>query len=167
VVSDDFLLVGCEAGCAELRGLRRDLYVREGSFDLIPVSLRARFSIEGVRPGWRVLRQDDAPELLVAAVRPRVVWFLDGTRCAAPVETCEISQAGALASMIATTSPLFVSGRYKEERARMLPSLTAIVESARCFKVRLGPALLDSPGTVVRELLAQTALGTGSQARST
>jgi hypothetical protein len=156
VVSDDFLSVGRERGRPEIRALRRDLFVREGSYGLIPDELRERFSAAGAGPGRRVLRQDDAPERFAAAVTPEAVWFLDGMGGASPVETQAIDQAAALAAMIAAASPLFVSGRYREERARVLPALAAIVESARCCSVRLGAALLRSPGIVVRELLART-----------
>lgn len=159
VVSDDFLLVGRRNGRPELRALRRDLFVREGSFAVIPDELRERFSAAGAGPGRRVLRRDDAPERFTEVAAPEVVWFLDGMGGASPVETRAIDQAAALAAMIAATSPLFVSGRYREERARVLPALAAIVESARCFSVRLGAALLRSPALVVRELLART-LGT-------
>lgn len=156
VVSDDFLLVGSEPGRPEIRALRRDLYVREGSYGLIPDELRERFSAAGAGPGRQVLRQDDVPERFAAAVTPEVVWFMDGERAASAIEAHKISQAAALALMIAATSPLFVSGRYREERARVLPALAAIVESARCFSVRLGAVLLRSPGIVMRELLART-----------
>ncbi len=161
VVSDDFLLVGREPGQAEVHALRRDLYVREGSFALIPEELRGRFSTEGAGPARRVLRQDEAPERFAAAVTPEVVWFLDGSRGSSSFEAREISQAAALALMMAATSPLFVSGRYREERTRIMPALATIVESARCFTVRLGDDLLRSPGIVVRQLLARTRRGRG------
>lgn len=157
VVSDDFLLVAPKPDGAEVRALRRDLYVREGSFGLIPAELRDRFSTEGAGPGRRVLRQNETPERFAAAVTPGVVWCLDGVGGAAPVETGEISQAAALAAMIAASSPLFVSGQYRAERSRIMPALIALVESARCFHVRLGSGLLESPGIVVRELLVRTA----------
>jgi hypothetical protein len=156
VVSDDFLLVERERGRPQIRALRRDLYVREGSFGLIPEDLRGRFSAEGAGPGRWVLRREDAPERFAAAVTPEVVWFLKGPRGASPVEAHAIDQAAALAAMIAAASPLFASGRYREERARVLPALAAIVESTHGFSVRLGAGLLRSPGTVVRELLART-----------
>lgn len=157
VVSDDLLMVGPGPDRAEVRALRRDLHVREGSFGLIPAELRERFSTDGAGPGRLVLRQNNAPERFASAITPHLLWFLDGVGGVSPVETQEISNAAALAVMIAATSPLFVSGRYREERSRIMPALTALVAPARCSSVRLGPGLLQSPGIVVRELLARTA----------
>lgn len=158
VVSDDFLLVGGgEDGPKPTVGaLRRDLYVREGSFDLIPEALRARFSDNGAGPGRLVLRRDDAPDAFVTEVSPAVVWFLDGARGEGNVEVAAMSQAEALGSLVGAGSPLFVSGRYQVERATVLPRLVEVAQSAQSFSVLLSAGLLRSPGVVVRELLART-----------
>jgi hypothetical protein len=159
VVSDDFLLVGGAPGRPEIGALRRDVFVREGSFELIPDDLRERFSAAGAGPGRRVLRRDDAPERFAALITPDVVWFLDGEHTAPAAEVRPVSQAAALASLITAASPLFASGRYREERAGVLPALTAIAESARCFAVRAGEQLLRAPAIVIGELLARSRSG--------
>ena len=159
VVSDDFLLVGGALGRPEIGALRRDVFVREGSFELIPDDLRERFTAAGAGPGRRVLRRADAPERFAALIAPDVVWFLDGERTASAVEVRPLSQAAALAALISASSSLFASGRYREERARVLPALAAIAESARCFAVRAGEQLLRAPAIVIRELLTRTRSG--------
>jgi hypothetical protein len=165
VVSDDYLVVAGDPEEPELRGLRRDLYVREGSFGVIPGDLSCRFSAARARPGWRVLRHDQAPEVLIGAVRPDVVWILGAPRVDSATELRQMSQAEALASMISIANPLFVGGRYRLERANSLPCLTTIIETARCVHVRLGPELLGSPGTVIKELVGRTTRCEESTAR--
>ncbi len=161
VVSDDFLLVGGAPGRPEIGALRRDVFVREGSFELIPDDLRERFTTMGAGPGRRVLRRADAPGRFAALIAPDVVWFLDGERTASAAEVRPLSQAAALAALISASSSLFASGRYREERARVLPALAAIAESARCSAVRDGEQLLRAPAIVIRELLARTWSGRG------
>lgn len=159
VVSDDFLLATSVAGCPVFAPLRPDLYIREGSYGLIPAPLRARFLADGAGPGRLVLRRHAAPGAFVARVSPAVVWVLDQARGARDFEVAEMSQAEALGSLVRAGSPLFVSGRYQVERAALLPRFGEVAQSARPFGVRLGPGLLRSPGTVVRQLLSRTRPG--------
>jgi hypothetical protein len=161
VVSDDLLLTTSVAGRPVCGAFRRDLYIRQGSYSLIPEHLRVCSVDDDVGPGRRVLRRDAAPEVFVAEVSPSVVWFLDQARGAGDCEVTAMSQAEALASLVSAGSPLFVSGRYHTERAVLLPRLVEVAQSARSFSVRLGPGLLRAPGTVVRELLARTGPGRG------
>ncbi len=100
-----------------------------------------------------VLRREDAPACFADELSPDAVWFLDAVRAAPETELIRLTQAQALASLFASTSPLFASGKYLEERRQMLPVLLRLAEAAACFKVRLGSSLLDSPIRVVNDLL--------------
>jgi hypothetical protein len=161
VVSDDLLLARSLFGRPIFGALRRDLYIREGSYSLIPDDLRARCSEDGAGPGRLVLRRDSAPEAFTAEVSAAVVWILDGTRESGNCEVAAMSQAEALGSLVRAGSPLFVSGRYHAERRALLPGLVEIAESSRSCSVRLGPSLFRRPWIVVRELLERTRPGGG------
>ena len=155
IVSDDFLLVRSVAGRIVVSALRRDLYIREGSFRLIPADLRELFSSVGAGLGRIRLVQDLAPHSFVDGVSPNVVWFLDGGERSSKLHVAKLSQAETLSSLLRGGSPLLTSKRYRSERLSVLPRLIQVVQPAHCFEVRLGSDLLHSPRGMIKELLEQ------------
>jgi hypothetical protein len=157
LLSDDLVLGRVEADRFRLSALRQDLYVREGSLGLIPAPLRSLFADDGSGSGRRVLRRSLAQDRFVDEVAPQVLWFLDGHDRPQGVEVSGMSQAEALGLLFRQVSPLFLSRRYDLEREAQFPGLLRLVQSTACYKVRLGPDLLQAPAEIVQELVKRTA----------
>lgn len=156
IVSDDFLLARFKAGQLMISALRQDLYIREGSFGLIPNALRPLFTSDGAGPSRIMLGRSLAPHVFIEEVSPQVIWFLDNARRPPKLQVEKLSQAEALSSLLRGGSSLFISNRYGSERVALLPRLIQAVQSSRFFSVRFGSDLLRSPAGMVRELLERT-----------
>ncbi|MBL0311124.1 MAG: hypothetical protein IPP78_00130 [Holophagaceae bacterium] len=153
IVSDDFLLARFKADQLVLSTLRQDLYVREGSYELIPTDLRSLFSSSGAGPGRMKLCRTLAPEAFLDELSPQVVWFLDGTRRPSKLRISKVSQAEALSLLLRAGSPMFISKRYGTERVGLNPWLVHVVQLFQFFKIRPGSDLLCSPTHIMRKLL--------------
>jgi hypothetical protein len=155
IVSDDFLLAQFKDGRLVVSALRQDLYVREGSFELIPAELGPLFSSNDAGLGRMKLSRNLAPQAFINEVSPQVIWFLDGTRRSAKLFVIEFSQAEAFRSLLQIGSPLFISNRYNAEKSAVLPQIVHIVQSARNFSVQTGSNLFKSPSSVIQRLLKE------------
>ncbi len=153
IVSDDFLLARFKDGRLGVSALRQDLYVREGSYGLIPDALRPQFTSDGAGAGRLKISRNLVPQAFIDEVSPQVAWFLDGVRRPLSLHLVEMNQANALSSLHSVGSPLLTSNRSGTERAALLPHLIQLVESVQCFSVRLGSDLLRSPGGIVASSL--------------
>ena len=155
VVSDDSVILGLDdQGAPSAGALRRDLWLRDGSVELLPEALRARLW-ETASFGERRWGLDRAafPEIFRARVRPRVIVLLRRDLRVRGFALRRASSAEGLAGLIQASSPLFLSGRYPVERERCMPGLLALVNSARCFEVRMGRALVEDPTATVLRLV--------------
>ena len=155
VVSDDSVILGLDDdGTPSAGALRRDLWVREGSVELLPEALRARLceaSSFGERR-WGLEREIFADRFRIR-IQPDAVVFLRRDRRVRGFRLRKVSSAEGLAGLIMTSSPLFLSGRYPVERERCMPGLLALVNGVPCFEVRMGKDLVDDPVTTVQRLV--------------
>jgi len=155
VVSDDSVILGLDdEGAPSARALRRDLWLREGSVELLPEALRAQLR-ETVSFGERHwgLERAESPELFQTRVRPQAIVLLRRDRRVSGYKLRRISSAEGLTGLIHSSSPLFLSGRYPVERERCMPGLLALVNGAPSFEVRMGRELVEDPMATVRRLV--------------
>ncbi|MEJ2190410.1 MAG: hypothetical protein P8Y93_13575 [Acidobacteriota bacterium] len=161
VVSDDSVVLGTEDREAVMAGaLRRDLWFRKGTVDLLPDKLRSRLR-EGSSFGerrWGLERQSSR-SCFREFVHPDVVILLRRDARMRAMRITRVRAAEALAGLIRATSPLFLSGRYPVERERLLPVLTSLANGTPCFAVRMGRSLLENPEHTVGELLGNIVAG--------
>ena len=156
VVSDDLVILGFdERGTASAGALRRNLWFRDGSEGLLPDIMRARLREEASfgEPRWG-LERAAFPKNFRTRVRPRAIVVLRRDLRIRGYRLRLVSAADGLAGLILASSALFLSGRYPLERDRCMPALIDLANSARCFEVRMGKALLEDPTTIVRRLAA-------------
>jgi hypothetical protein len=155
VVSDDSVILGLsDDGTPSTGALRRDLWLREGSVELLPEALRARLweaSSFGERR-WALQREDFADRFRTR-IQPGAVVLLRRDRRLRASRIRKVSSAEGLAGLIMTSSPLFLSGRYPVERERCMPGLLAVVNGVPCFEARMGNDLVDDPVTTVQRLV--------------
>ena len=154
VVSDDSVILGLDdEGSPSAGALRRDLWLRDGSVELLPEALRTRLW-EGSSFGERRwgLERSAFPELFRTAVQPRAIVLLRRDLRVRGFKLRRVSSATGLAGLILASSPLFLSGRYPVERERCMPGLLALVNNLPCFEVRMGRALVEDPAVTVRRL---------------
>ncbi len=155
VVSDDSVILGLDDGGLPSAGaLRRDLWLRDGSVELLPEALRARLW-EGSSFGERRwgLERAAFPEVFRNMVRPQAIVLLHRDRRVKGYQLRRVSSAEGLAGLILASSPLFLSGRYPVERERCMPGLLALVNNVPCFEVRMGRALVEDSAATVRRLV--------------
>ena len=155
VVSDDSVILGLDDKGAPSAGvLRRDLWLRDGSEELLPEALRARLwetaSLGERRWG---LERAAFPKQFRTGVRPQAIVLLRRDLRVRGFALRRVSSADGLAGLILASSALFLSGRYPVERERCMPGLLALVNSAPCFEVRMGRALVEDPAATVRRLV--------------
>ena len=136
--------------------LRRNLWFREGTVDLLPEMLRSSLW-EGVSFGERRwgLERGRFPERFRTRVRPSAVLLLRRDKRLQGMRVQRVSAADGLAGLIRATSPLFLSGRYPVERERLMPVLTHLVNGTPCFTVRMGRCLIEDPEGTVERLVAE------------
>jgi len=154
VVSDDSVILGLDdEGSPSAGALRRDLWLRDGSVELLPEALRTRLW-EGSSFGERRwgLERSAFPELFRTAVQPQAIVLLRRDLRVRGFKLRRVSSAEGLAGLILASSPLFLSGRYPVERERCMPGLLALVNNLPCFEVRMGRALVEDPAVTVRRL---------------
>ena len=155
VVSDDSVILGLDdKGAPSAGALRRDLWLRDGSVELLPEALRAQLwktSSFGERR-WG-LERAEFPELFRSRVRPQATVLLHRDRRVKGYQLQRLSSAEGLAGLILASSPLFLSGRYPAEQGRCMPGLTGLVNRTPCFEVRMGRALVEDPAATIRRLV--------------
>lgn len=157
VVSDDSVILGHDDSDRVVVGaLRRNLWFREGTVDLVPEVLRSSLW-EGVSFGERRwgLEREGSSELFRTRVRPGAVLLLRRDKRLRGMRVRQVSAAEALAGLIRATSPLFLSGRYPVERERLMPVLTHLVNETPCFMVQMGRTLVEDPEGTVEKLVAE------------
>jgi hypothetical protein len=154
VVSDDSVILGLDdEGSPSVGALRRDLWLRDGSEELLPEAQRARLwetSSFGERR-WG-LERAASPGLFRTRMRPQAIVLLGRDLRLRGFRLRRVSSAEGLAGLILASSALFLSGRYPIERKRCMPVLTELVDSVPCFEVRMGRALVEEPVATVRRL---------------
>ncbi len=155
VVSDDSVILGLDAGGAPSVGaLRRDLWIRDGSVELLPKPLRAQLwetSSFGERR-WG-LERAAFPEVFRTRAQPQAIVLLHRDLRVRGFALRRVSSAKGLVGLILASSALFLSGRYKQERERCMPGLLALTNSAPCFELQMGRALVEEPAATVRRLV--------------
>ena len=155
VVSDDLVILGFDDEGAPASGaLRRDLWLRDGSVELLPETLRARL-LEASSFGERRwgLERAAFSRFFRTRVRPQAIVLLHRDRRVNGYALRRVSSAEGLAGLILASSPLFLSGRYPVEQGRCMPALLALVNTVPCFEVRMGRALVDDPVATIRRLV--------------
>jgi hypothetical protein len=155
VVSDDSVILGLDGeGAPSAGALRRDLWLRDGSVELLPEALRGRLW-EAASFGERRwgLERAAFPELFRTGVRTQAIVLLRRDLRVRGFALRRVSSADGLAGIILASSALFLSGRYPVERERCMPALLALVDSAPCFEVRMGRSLVEEPAATVRRLV--------------
>jgi hypothetical protein len=155
VVSDDSVILGLDGeGAPSAGALRRDLWLRDGSVDLLPEALRDRLW-ETASFGERRwgLERAAFPEIFRTRILPRAIVLLRRDLRVRGFALRRVSSADGLAGLILASSALFLSGRYPVERERCMPGLLALANSAPCFEVRMGRALIEEPAATVQRLV--------------
>ena len=147
VVSDDSVILGIDdEGSSSAGALRRDLWLRDGSVELLPVRLRARlWETESFGERRWGLERAYFPDFFRTKVRPQAIVLLRRDLRVRGFAQRRVSSADGLAGLILASSPLFLSDRYPVERERCLPALVALVNGTPCFEVRMGRAMVDEP----------------------
>jgi hypothetical protein len=161
VVSDDLVILGLDdEGKASAGALRRNLWVRDGSEDLLPEAMRARLW-EAASFGERRwgLERAAFPERFPTRVRPQVILLLRRDLRLRGYALRRVSAADGLAGLILASSALFLSGRYPVERERCMPGLIELANGAPCFELRMGRALVEDSEATVRRLVAEAIAG--------
>jgi hypothetical protein len=154
VVSDDLVILGLDReGKASAGALRRDLWVRDGSEDLLPEAMRGRLW-ETASFGERRwgLERAAFPDRFRTRVRPQAIVLLRRDLRLRDYTLRRVSAADGLAGLIMASSALFLSGRYPMERERCMPGLIELANSAPCFELRMGRVLVEEPAKTVRRL---------------
>jgi len=143
-----------DEGAPSAGALRRDLWLRDGSVELLPKALRASLW-ETASFGERrwVLERAAFPEFFRVRVRPHAIVLLRRDLRVRGFVLRRVSSAEGLVGLMLASSPLFLSGRYPMEREMCMPVLEALVNGAPCFEVRMGRALVDDPEATVRRLV--------------
>ena len=157
VVSDDSVILGLDdEGVAMAGALRRNLWLRSGSVDLLPEGLRARL-LETTSFGERRwgLERVAFPEIFQTRVRPKAIVLLRRDLRVREFALRRVSSADGLAALILASSPLFLSARYPVEREKCMPTLLALVNGTPCFEVRMGRVLVADPVAAVRRLVEE------------
>jgi len=158
VVSDDSVILGLDENESPLAGgLRRDLWLRDGSVEILPAPLRARLRETesfGEERRWG-LERAEFPQLFRTRMRPQAIVLLRRDLRIREFALRRVSSADGLAGLILTSSPLFLSGRYPVEREKCMPVLLALVNGALCFEVRMGRALVEDPVATVCRLVEE------------
>ena len=153
VVSDDSVILSTDGkGVPQVGALRRNLWLREGSVGLLPKELRrGLIEIDAFGENRWGLERDSHPACFRPEVRPDAIVLLRRDRRMKGFRIQEISSADGLVGLILASSSLYLSSRYPIEQKACMESLTALVNSAPCFSVRMGTRLVDNPrGTVDR-----------------
>ena len=160
VVSDDSVILGLDDDGAPAAGaLRRDLWLRDGTPELLPEGIRARLweaSSFGERR-WG-LERAAYPGLFRTNVHPQAIVLLHRDLRVKGYQLRRVSSAEGLVGLIRASSPLFLSGRYPVERGRCMPALEALVNTAPCFEVRMGRALVEDPVATVGRFVEDVCL---------
>ncbi len=155
VVSDDSVILGLdEGGAPSVGALRRDLWLRDGSEELLPGALCARLW-ETASFGERRwgLERAAFPKLFRTRVQPQAIVLLRRDLRVRGFVLRRVSSAQGLVGLVLASSSLYLSSRYPMERKRCLPGLMKLVNSAPCFEVRMGRALVEEPAATVRRLV--------------
>jgi len=154
VVSDDSVILGrSQEGNASVGALRRDLWLRDGSQGILPKAMGSRlleYKAFGERR-WG-LERATSPDLFRTRVRPQAIVLLRRDLRVRGFALRRVSSAKGLAGLIRASSVLFLSGRYSFEREMCMPGLVELANSAPCYEVRMGRALVEEPDSTVRRL---------------
>lgn len=155
VVSDDSVILGFDEDVVPAAGaLRRDLWLRDGSVELLPERLRAQlWETESFGERRWGLGRAAFPKLFKTSVRPQAIVLLHRDLRIREFALRRVSSADGLAGLLLASSPLFLSGRYPVERERCLPALMALVNGAPCFEVRMGKTLVVDPVATIGRLV--------------
>ena len=154
VVSDDSVILGFDGDKAPSVGaLRRNLWLREGSAEILPPELQSRLKEVVVfgEDRWGLDRGAFA-ERFRTRVRPDAILLLRRDRRLRAFQLRELSAADGLAGILMASTALFFSSRYRVERDRCLKGLAALVNSAPCFSLRLGTDLIHKSVTTIQKL---------------
>lgn len=158
VVSDDTLLAWMEpSGVVKLRSFRKDVLLR-GAGNLDPIS-NSGIPLElvdvGAETRW-LLSRESAPGAFLDSLLPNCIWIstIDPNR--QECEAVKASHADAFAALVRGTSPLYMTPDYPNERAVLLPIITALTHTCPAYKLSLGKNLLIRPEEEMQRLLEIT-----------
>ena len=154
-MSDDSVILGLDVhGVPAVGALRRNVWLREGSAEVLPHELRSRLKKVVVfgEDRWG-LDRDAFGERFRTRVRPDAVVLLRRDRRMRGFELCELSASDGLAGILMASTALFFSSRYRVERDRCMQGLAALVNSLPCFSLRMGTDLIHESVTTVRRLV--------------
>lgn len=155
VVSDDSVILGLDdRGAPSVGALRRNLWLRKGSVDILPPDMRRGLK-NGVMFGedrWG-LDRGACGERFRTRVRPDAVVLFHRDRRLRGFELRVVDAADALAGIVLASKALFFSSRYEVERDRCMQSLTGLVNTTRCFSLRMGTDLVRDPLATVGSLM--------------
>ncbi|MFM2005532.1 MAG: hypothetical protein RLZZ09_1187 [Pseudomonadota bacterium] len=155
VVSDDCVMATrmTDTPGVEIRSLRGFLNFRQPTPDLLPAELAANlYPVRNTNPREYRLALADHPQYSPVAMPDRLISCRVDRRLAQTRITA-IPQPLLLAELIRASSSLFLSARYPQERAGMLPVLMALTRQMRGFRVRLGRDLFRDPDGTFQRLI--------------
>lgn len=102
-----------------------------------------------------LLRRDDCPRGFADKVVPSSVWLVSVDRRRHCSAVSPVASSQAAVALIQASVPRFLTARYTNERAALMPVIKALA-GLPAFRVRLGRRLLEEPEDEMRRLLELT-----------
>lgn len=155
VVSDDSVILGLDdRGAPSVGALRRNLWLREGSVDILPGDVRSAVKKAVVfgEDRWGVER-DEWSDRFRTRVRPEAIVLLHRDRRIRGFKLQDVSAADAAAGIVLASTALFFSSRYALERDRCICTLTAMVDTTPCFSLWMGTDLVNDSAATGQRLV--------------
>ena len=148
-VSDDHLLLSkrdSEGETAfELESMRADIHLRAPSHDLLPAPLAARLKPAHFQGEQRWILPHRLNPQFQRTTNPNVILCSKVDRNLKETEIQPMTPPGALAELMRSSSPLFLSAKFPQERAILMNLMLAVITRIPAFQLRLGRDLFDKP----------------------
>ena len=156
VVSDDHLVLSrvevTGTSVFELESMRPDLHLRSPSHRLLPEALAL-----GLKPAnfngeqrWTLHHQSN-PQFQRTA-NPTVILCSKIDRRLKETTVQSMAPAAVLAELMRSSSPLFLSAKFPQERAILMNLMLALITRIPAFQLRLGRDLFDKPEQTFQRL---------------
>lgn len=158
IVSDDTLLAWIDLdGVVRLRYFRNDVLLRQSvGVDLISdLAVPMELVKVGEETRW-LLSRVPIQDAFLDSLAPNCIWISEVDHQREQSEAVKASHADAFAALVRGTSPLYMTPDYPNERAVLLPIITALAQGCPTYKLSLGQNLLTHPEAEMQRLLEIT-----------
>ena len=149
VVSDDHLVLSKQDGLGssvfELESMRPDLHLRSPTHRLLPEPLASRLRPANFHGEHRWILHHHLNPQFQCHTNPTVILCSMVDRNLKETEIQPMTPPGALAELMRSSSPLFLSAKFPQERAILMNLMLAVITRIPAFQLRLGRDLFDKP----------------------